>query len=187
MCYDKIRKTFIGLSLKMVNQEQEYHDSVGKLIANLQSLEFLLRAFLATIYDTDSNGLIPGMPKNMYDLQVGDMVPINYLTNYYHLGQIIDKYNEYLKPKDVSFLIDRDSIVGLRDALAHGRVSGVSPHPPLRIIKFDKPDKQNIGQVKVVFSDTMDKEWFSSKIHFVYEAMMRVHNASTLFAPKMAH
>lgn len=167
----------------MTNNQQDKHTlSLGKLVVNLQSLEFLLRGFLSTIYDLDSNGLIPGMPRDMYDLDVGTVVPENYLTNYYSLGQLIDKYNSYVNARDTSLSINKQILVDLRDALAHGRVSGPAPSPPLKIIKFDPPRG---GQVRVTFSQTMDENWFKSQIPLVYAELKKVYNACKLYAKRM--
>ena len=166
----------------MINDDEKHILSIGKLISNLQSLEFLLRGFLATIYDSDSDGLIPGMPKDMYDLQAGQTVPINHITNYESLRQIIDKYNDYVKEEDISLLLNRQQLVDLRDAMAHGRVSSAAPTPLLKILKFDRPDG---GQARVMLSQTMDDAWFKSQISLVYESIMRIYHACELFAPIM--
>lgn len=167
----------------MPNNQQDKHTLfLGKLVTNLQSLEFLLRGFLSTVYNLNSNGLIPGMPKNIYDLEVNTIVPENYLTNYYSLGQLIDKYNSYLNGRDTSLSINKQTLVDLRDALAHGRVSGTTPYPPHKILKFDSPKN---GQVRVAFSQTMDEGWFRDQIRFVFGEVKKVYNACKLYAKRM--
>jgi hypothetical protein len=163
-------------------EEDKHTAFVGRLVVNLQSLEFLLRGFLSTIHEADSNGLIPGMPQEMYNLKIGDEVPVNYLTNYEPLGKIMDKYNNYIKPRDASLLLDRNSLVDLRDAIAHGRVSGAIPSSSIKIIKFRRPKD---GRVKIMFLQTMDTDWFERQIKFVYDEAMKTYRACKLFAPSM--
>jgi hypothetical protein len=171
------------LGEKMKNNQQDKHAlSLGKLVANLQSLEFLLRGFLSTIYDADSDGLIPDMPRDVYNLPVGSIVPENYITNYLSLGKLIDAYNEYVNERDTTLKIDRGTLVELRDALAHGRVSGTEPFPPLKILKFDQPRRE---QVRVAFSQTMDEDWFRSQILLVLAEVRKVYNSCKQYAPSM--
>jgi hypothetical protein len=166
----------------MINDEERHYVSLGKLVGNLQSLEFLLRGFLATVYDAGPDGLINGMPKDMGALQIGEKVPVNHMTNYDSLGKLIDKYNGYVREKKSSLVVDKELVVDLRDALVHGRVSGVWPNGALKILKFSKQDG---GQVCVEFSQTIDADWFKSRIRLVYEAAKRVYAACELFAPSM--
>jgi hypothetical protein len=125
---------------------------LGKLLSNFQSLEFGLRAFLTNV-EIASGSSFP-LSENLYDMNEGDIVPENAFTNYDSLAQLIKKYNSH--PKVVSDDLKIDStLVVVRDAIAHGRVSLETLSSPLRLLKFDEP-KNN--QVKVKFSIIMTRE-----------------------------
>ena len=101
---------------------------LGKLVNNSQSFELFLRVFLAGLAGSVKimrEGSHADMPR--VDIpRVGDVVPETALTNYDSLGQLIDKYNDAV---EVHRRIDRE-LVEIRDALAHGRVVSLAPHPP---------------------------------------------------------
>lgn len=156
-------------------QMDEYYQLMGTLVANLQSLEFALRAFL---YNKES-GPKPANPefgKNIYDFKVGDCVEETAFTNHDTLGQLIDKYNEIVKSKDSTVCVDR-GIVDIRNALAHGRIASESPAPevPLKLIKYGKP--QN-GQVCVTHYVTLTKDWFDKQIKLVHDNIFHVKKAN---------
>ncbi len=166
----------------VLRDEEDHVRSVGALIANLQSLEFLLRGFLSTVYDSDANGLLPDMPKDWTGLRASQIVPVNHMTNYDNLGELIDKYNTYMENRNKALMLYRKAVVELRDALAHGRVFQEQSHTRFQLLKFDKPRD---GKVFVTFSQTMDKQWFKYQAEFVIEECKKVLRACKLFAPSM--
>jgi len=54
------------------------------------------------------------------------------------LAQVMKKVNSELQALELSNRVD-ESLVKLRDALAHGRVLADVPEGPFRIFKFSKP------------------------------------------------
>lgn len=68
-----------------------------------------------------------------------------------------------------------ESIVGLRDALAHGRVFSYEPSPPSVLLKFSKPKN---GYVKVEFSALMTRDWFDKQIKWIQRELRKVVEAS---------
>lgn len=155
----------------MTNMEK-YFEGLGKLVANMQSLEFALRAFL--INDEIAAGGSFPQSANLQDMNEDNIVPENAFTNYDTLGQLVKKYNSHPKILSAGLTID-ETLVDIRDAIAHGRVSGATPSSSLRLLKFDKPKNH---QVKVTFSVLMTKEWFSEQISRVYKAILRVSEAN---------
>jgi len=152
--------------------EPEQHPlNLGKLLVNFQSLEFALRAFLLKIED------ILGSPfpqsKNLHELSEGDEVPENAFTNYDTLGQLMEKYNSNPKIIAVGLHIDKN-IVNIRDAITHGRVSGLTPTPPFRLLKFSRP-KNN--RTKVTFSILLTQEWYNQQLARVQNAVLTVRQA----------
>lgn len=152
--------------------EQDQHPlNLGKLLVDFQSLEFALRAFLLKIED------ISGSPfaqfKNLHELSEGDEVPENAFTNFDNLGQLIEKYNNNLKIVAMGLGIDKN-MVDIRDAIAHGRVSGLTPSPPFKLLKFSKPKNK---RTKVTFSILLTQEWYNQQLARVQNAVITVTRA----------
>lgn len=68
-----------------------YITLVGKIIVNLQSLEFALRTFLYSKKDGPHTPLLSG--RNLNDYAVDEWVPENAMTSYDSLGDLIKRYN----------------------------------------------------------------------------------------------
>jgi len=147
---------------------------LGMLVANLQSLEFALRAFLAN--DEILSGRQPSQSLNLDALSVGDIAPLNALTNYDTLSELVREYNNHPKISSANLTID-ETLVDIRDAIAHGRVSSPTPSARFKLLRFSKP-KRNDNQVKVVFSATMTEGWFKEQINRVRDAVLRVNEAN---------
>ena len=141
---------------------------IGKVITNLQALEFALRLFLYELQKTDSN-----QQNQSFDLQslsVGDWVLETPITNYDTLAQVIKKVNAELRDRGFSDLVD-PSVVKLRDAIAHGRIASLRLNGPFSICKFSKPLN---GKVKVSFAVEMTKNWFEQQIVHTFGEMKKV-------------
>ncbi len=155
-----------------LNEADKYALWLGELVSNFQSLEFSLRAFLINA-EIGSGSSFP-QSANLLDMNEGDTVSENAFTNYDTLGQLIQKYNSHPKILSAGLTID-NTLVAVRDAVAHGRISAATPSSILKLLKFDKP-KNN--QVKVTFSVSMTKEWFAEQIKRVYKTVLRVYEAN---------
>ena len=145
----------------------EYSNELGRLVANLQSLEFILRAFLQKLSTAKPMGIPKGM--DIYSYPVGTELPENEFTSYDSLGQLIDKYNAEMKVCGLS-AIDR-TLVEIRDALAHGRISSASLSENTRLIKYSNPVN---GKVRVVFNDELNHRWFRTQTKRVADAILIV-------------
>jgi hypothetical protein len=93
------------------------------------------------------------------------------ITGYDTLRELIIDFNNEMKNRRLS-TIDV-TLVDLRDAIAHGRVSSSSPDDTMRLLKFDKPDKEH--RVRVAFNQQMDEAWFESQIQRVHQAVQAVY------------
>ena len=153
-------------------KQEEHPINLGKLLVNFHGLEFALRAFLMNTEITSSGSFLQSI--NLYNMNEGDVVPENAFTNYDSLSQLITKYNNYPKIKSGGLTID-ESLVDVRDAIAHGRIAGMKPLPPFKLLKFDKPKNK---QVKVTFSALLTKEWFYIEMTKVQEAVFKVAQAN---------
>ncbi len=146
--------------------------ALGHLVGNFQSLEFALRGFL--LNDKVASGKVILPLEDLNTMNEGDVVHLNAFTNYDNLGQLIDKYNNHTKILSARLTIDR-TLVKIRDATAHGRVSGDAPEPPYRLLKFGKPIND---KVEVTFSVLMTIDWFNEQISRVYNAITKVSEAN---------
>src|SRR5260370_28215351 len=109
-----------------------YSEGLGKTIANLQSLEFLLRLFLHNTQQPEPTWL----EKGPTDMAVGDIVAETPLTDWSSLGVLIDRYNASIGGRP-SLRVSK-SVVDLRDALAHGRMFMTDMTSAPILIKFEK-------------------------------------------------
>lgn len=150
----------------MLNDSYEHACNIGKIVSNLQSLEFVLRAFLLEALGASNK-------VNYQHLNIGDLIPEDAFTNWDTMAQLIKKYNSRVLPIDHSLAID-ESIVVLRDALAHGRISAASSSGPSYLLKFSNPQNQ---LVKVEFAALMDKAWFKAQVGLTHEQVVKVLKA----------
>jgi hypothetical protein len=147
--------------------QQQHALSLGKLLVNFQTLELLLRGYLKNLA-----GPTPAL-EDMYSREVGDMVPLNAVTNFDSLGDLVRKFNA--SRPDVQPKIDAE-VVELRDALVHGRISSAGHLEQLRLIKYSKP-LRGANQVAVVYKAPVTEEWFVNNIALVVAAMAVVWDA----------
>src|SRR2546428_10019475 len=145
----------------------EYATLLGKILANLQSLEFALRLRLS--YDDPPHTQLPA-GKRLQELKVGDRVPVNSFTGYETLGQLIELYNGRVATLDSDLIVD-PNIVTLRDALAHGRASSLPEDSDIILLKFSRPEN---GQATVTFSECLTREWLNIQVRRVYSEVRKV-------------
>jgi len=153
----------------------KYALGLGGLIANLLSLEYMLRIYLADEQLGDDFGVKFPQYKRLHALRVGEKVPRNAFTEWDDLSDLILEYNKcVVKPElTVDF-----SIVNLRHALVHGRVSSPELESHNSLIKFSRPDKKDT-HVFVECNYSLTNDWFREQTKRVFEEMMKVTRAST--------
>lgn len=144
---------------------------LGSLVTLLQSLEFVLRAFLANLPGARPSGRPYG--EDIYTLPVGTEVAVDDITSYETLGELIDRYNEEVQTRRLGTPIDR-TLTEVRDAVAHGRVSASKANNRLRLLKFGKPHKD---RVRITFNEVMTEEWFTQHNMRVNTAILAAHKA----------
>jgi hypothetical protein len=152
----------------MSMKPDKYALQMGKLLVNLQSLEYSLRGFLwnkkkGPILDLDS-------------LQVGDVVPLNPFTDYSTLGHLVERCDAE------GLAIDR-RVVQIRDALAHGRIASSKPQGPDLLLKFSQP-KPTDTTVRVTEAYLLDEARLADDIRFVREEGMKVLAAIAAHTPQ---
>lgn len=136
---------------------ERYTKDLGALVNNLHVLEYFLRAYLYE-HEGDSFDALPA-GLDWYNVQPGDELPLNALTSYETLGQLIDRYNSIVNGRAPAHMVDR-SIVDVRDSIAHGRVSGPLHSPHMVLLKFDRPQ----GKVsRVAVAQRLTPEWLEDQ------------------------
>lgn len=148
---------------RMDTPDKDYVAELGKVIANLHSLEASIRIFLAA---KDAGN---GMEIDVCALSQDEIVPETFLSSYDSLGQVIRKYNELAAP---DCQVD-PTIVILRDSLAHGRVIGMDATTErLRLVKFGRRDVN--GNVRVELAEDLTLDWLIEQRQRVYAEILKV-------------
>jgi hypothetical protein len=147
----------------------DYLLTLGKLVANLHSLEFALRAFLLKNFESHEPAV------DLESVVAGDEVALNSFTNYDPLNRVIVRYNEVVRPIYPNCCVD-ETVVEVRDMIAHGRIAGKDPKPPFELIKFGKPNKMDMVPVEHVV--IVDLHWLSSNVKLVLDQIRKVIKAS---------
>lgn len=143
---------------------------LGKLLANLLSLELMLRASLHEVESHPHSSLESGVDMNAW--RVGQEVPLNALTDFDTLGKLVRRYNAQVAKQNRGLVVDKQ-VVELRDLLVHGRISSPDIDRPFHILKFTQPAADD-DFVTVTNSEVMDHAWFRAKIVFVASQIDRV-------------
>jgi len=147
--------------------------ALGKLVNSLQSLEFVLRVFLAAdarSQDSSAHGHDP------YDSPEGSIVPLDPFTDYAQLRELVRRYNAAVAAVLPALVID-PGVVRIRDALAHGRVSAASPSQALRLIKYSPPRREDPTTVTVQFSVQLTEDWLRGQMRAVQNLTLKVVEA----------
>jgi hypothetical protein len=132
----------------------DHNRGVGSIIMDLQSLETHIRYFL---YRRD--GEYAAFPKPG-DWQTRE----TWLTKFISLGDLIKEYNSSLKSHERALFLVTDSVVDLRDAIAHGRLLAPNLNPPFSLWKFSRPKNSN---VRVDFYEEITREWIGIKLRTI--------------------
>ncbi len=156
----------------MDEQSERHFTNTGKLVVNMQSLEFVLRGFLHN--DEIARGITSTTPTDYNKMKQGDIVLKNAFTNYDTLRDLIRKYNSDSRIQSSKLTIN-ETLADVRDAIAHGRVSSSNPSSTMHLLKFKRPNKD---KVEVAFSELMTKDWFQTQLSRFYDAAMKVKDAN---------
>jgi hypothetical protein len=122
----------------------DYALKLGSFWINFNSLELMLRLYLTKKNSEPEIGL---------ELEAGDSCPATHLTNYDTFEVLARKYNAIV---DANHRLDVSTIVKLRDAIAHGRVT-TKTEVPMTVVKYSKPNKTT-GAVTVEFKEILSAE-----------------------------
>ena len=135
-----------------------YAMGLGKILINLQSLEYCIRYFLLSL---EKN--IPPFSINPRSFKKGDRQPLNSFTNIDTLSPLIDKFNRRVKNRYPKYRLDK-TLVDLRDAIVHGRISSSQPGLPVWLLNFKK-DQHGIY---VAVAEEITRGWLDHQLHRLF-------------------
>ena len=137
-------------------QAQDYATLIGRCWMNFNSLELIMRTYLAT----------QGQPMGLSG-KVGESFPINTFTNYDTFREIARKVNAKSGEQ-----YDFSRIIAYRDAMAHGRVFSADDNFPLTVVKFSKPIG---GAVKVEYSQLLSETFLLDMSKEIVKVLTTIH------------
>ncbi|MCF6257584.1 MAG: hypothetical protein L3J98_05220 [Gammaproteobacteria bacterium] len=138
---------------------------LGKIVGNLQTIEMAARLAIVKHDEYSASKVATQLPQ----VKEGERVEWNAFTNSNDLRQALEKYNKHA-PLECKVHIN--SIVNLRDALAHGRTFGFGDMKHLRLLKFQR--KQDNGKVVVELAQDMNDEWFDMNVEMLGKALNKL-------------
>ncbi|MFH0897006.1 MAG: hypothetical protein V1850_03020, partial [Candidatus Bathyarchaeota archaeon] len=151
----------------------------GRLMGDILSLEFSLRMFLLKNAGNPQYSF-PEWDK-LPELKEGDSITLNAFTTDKYFSEVVERYNKDSRIENRGLAIN-DSLVDLRNALAHGLIYGLNPSPPFRLLHFerhrDKARREDIVSVKL--NSLLTIQWFNEQIVQVRLAMENVEKAIKL-------
>jgi hypothetical protein len=142
----------------------EHIKSLGKLWTNLQALELSIRFFLGTRPGARYFHEAPGV--NVLDLASGTELPESDLTSFTNFSELVVEFNR-LASLDGSPQVD-DTVVEIRNALAHGSVFAKQQTFPVQLLRFSKPKG---GRVTLTMNVEMSEAWFSEQHRLVSDGI----------------
>ncbi|MBB1299196.1 hypothetical protein [Pseudoalteromonas sp. SR41-7] len=145
-----------------MNNLEKHALSLGKLWTNFNSLELLLRFYIAKKLGEPDIGL---------DGKVGEILNVNPITDYRTFRQLTSKYNE-LSETTLNF----EPIEKLRDALAHGRIF-TNDDTPMTVVKFSKPKRSQSDKTTVEYREVLTLKFLSEKNSFLRDLIKQVADA----------
>lgn len=145
-----------------------YSDGLGKILVNLMALEFSLRMRLS--YDDPKE---KRLVTSFHELKVGQSAPINSVTSFESLKDLLNRYNNALCENESNLKVGPD-IVLLRDSLVHGRALSETETGDSMLVKFSAIRD---GVVRVEFAQTLSPDWIKAHVEMVYSAVIKVHES----------
>lgn len=149
-----------------MKRHKEHTRCVGQLVVDLQNLELSLRIHLLAVQQLS-------WPDYDESLVLGAELPCTAFTDFRQLRELLRDYNGL--PGQTEVVQDAQSLVDLRDALAHGRVAAPRGEKAMRLLKFDRPVN---GIVRVTYCAVMNATWFKTQLKMIQDALRTVFRAN---------
>jgi hypothetical protein len=149
---------------------KNYATQLGIFWSSFNGLEMMLRIYLARKSGVGTKALITYINSN-----AGDVLPECPITDWKTFKMLCAEYN---KDKVSADKIDFSEVNFLRDAMAHGRVTGDSAGNMI-VVKYTKP----VGtKVTVEFKRILTESYLNEMVEFMNGA---THKVSSFIAPYM--
>jgi len=148
-----------------VEDVQKRVSQIGSIVGWLQSIEFLLRWWLAR-----HGGHDIVLPTHLG--QVMESTPI---TDYRSLGQLVSAYNGQLSAEEAAYCLD-PQIVEIRDAHAHGRSLAIEGENFLTLYRFSPPRD---GKVTTIGMKALTPEVLEAEMDLLRDQWSLLHACGT--------
>jgi hypothetical protein len=149
---------------------KNYTSQLGIFWHSFNGLEMMLRIYLGRKSGVGTKNLIAYINANL-----GETLPEYPITDWKTFKMLCDEFN---KDKSATDQIDFTEINALRDAMAHGRVTGDSAGNMI-VVKYSRPSG---NRVTVEFKRTLSDSYINKMTEFMGGATQKV---STFIAPYM--
>lgn len=150
----------------------DYAAALGRLMANLSQLERSLRSVLYAIGHAPHTSLPTGM--FLWTMQPGDQVPLNALTSWDTLGELIAAFNAAHQTRNPPLVVD-PTLKTLRDAFAHGRLVADGSSTHFVLMRFRPPT----GTTVIV------EDRYELTIDFMNEQIVRAGDAIEIVSRRL--
>ncbi len=155
-----------GMAVRADSEVRDIPLCVGRIMTNLQSLEFAIRLFLDSAVGPRDPDL------RLRDLHEGELVAESHFTNYGSLRDVAKQMNRRLEELGITERVD-ESLVDIRDALAHGRVIAFEENGPYRLLEFSR-SRRGSGQVEVKVAVDVTRGWLNEQIRRTADELYKV-------------
>lgn len=134
--------------------QDDHTRGVGRIVTNLEALEFVIRIFL-----TKANN-----QKLEFPTPETTELPETFVTSFMSLDELIKEYNATLSSTEQIHCVDAQ-MIKIRDAFAHGRIYSNNESFPIALYKFSKPKD---GKAAVEYAETLTTDWLKQKGDFIH-------------------
>ena len=145
-----------------------YLELIGKLIANLWSLETALRFFLIKRLKEEE-----GFNK-IRKVSIGDTLDATHFTNYDSLGKLIERYNKFSTSEENK--LNKEKLLLIRDVLAHGRIliDDMEDIESWCLVKFSEVKEDQVTVENKVFINGDEGKWLKESIKYTSDELLKI-------------
>ncbi len=147
---------------------------LGKLLHNFLELELTIRLLLYADSQKRAGKQYESM--NHFILKQGDSVAINAVTNDDEFSNLVEKYNKAVARLNKDLQIDKD-LIGIRNAIVHGRLLSKNTLPPPRLVNFGRPKD---GKISVTYVADISIDWLKKYLGVTDDSFQKVKKAHSL-------
>lgn len=155
------------------HENHENHSKhLGILWTEINSLESATRLFMC---EQSGDNDVYLQLTTLSQVELGSEVSRSYFTRWIQFGNLVEDFNKVARASN--FVEIPEQIVGLRNALAHGRVFAASDKSPIRIQNFEAVNDQ---RMRVSYSAVLTEHWVMEQRNLIKTSTMCVYALSEL-------